>query len=335
MLTPPPAPTDLVASAGNATVGLVWNAAATATGYNVKRATASGGPHSVIASNIADTNFTDTNVVNGTTYFYIVSARNAGGDGPNSTQASATPNALPVPIVKLAFNENAGVSTTNSGSAGGSLALTTPTPAWSANTPTATGGLSAVDFGTITGNFAIESPAPIGALAGLSNFTICGWVNCRSATEGPGGNRIVTWINHGGDGVDLVYRSDGSLQLGVDQWPDTSLARSSAGRIPTDAAAGSMNWRFFAVTYTAASGEVKFYFGSNAADATLDVTRSYARGAVGTAIGRLAIGHFNSATRASALNRMFRGLIDQVEIYGTVLSPSQLVSAQHSAEPPL
>jgi len=36
-------------------------------------------------------------------------------------------------------------------------------------------------------------------------------------------------------------------------------------------------------------------------------------------IHRLAIGHFNSATRSIALDRTFRGLIDEVQIFGEAL----------------
>jgi regulation of enolase protein 1 (concanavalin A-like superfamily) len=77
---------------------------------------------------------------------------------------------------------------------------------------------------------------------------------------------------------------------------------------------------------------VKFYFGDNSVDAVLDVTKDYAgRGAVNSAIGRLAIGHFNSATRAGALDRMFRGVIDNVQIYGDALTGTQIVQAQRGS----
>ena len=86
----PAAPTALMATAGNAQVGLSWTASATATSYNVKRGTTSGGPYTQISSPTA-TNFTDTGLTNGTTYFYVVSALNSTGESANSTQASATP----------------------------------------------------------------------------------------------------------------------------------------------------------------------------------------------------------------------------------------------------
>jgi hypothetical protein len=96
------------------------------------------------------------------------------------------------------------------------------------------------------------------------------------------------------------------------------------------------NWRFFAVTYdsTLASGHVKFYFGSSTVAATLDVARDYARGAVGASISRLCIGHFNVATRAGAQDRMFRGLIDEVKVFGDALALEQIQQVQVQAAKP-
>jgi fibronectin type 3 domain-containing protein len=90
--SPPAAPTGLQATAGNAQVSLTWTASTGATSYHVKRATSSGGPYTQISAPTG-ANFTDTGLVNGTAYFYVVSALNSAGEGANSTQASATPAA--------------------------------------------------------------------------------------------------------------------------------------------------------------------------------------------------------------------------------------------------
>jgi subtilisin family serine protease len=91
--TVPPAPTGLAANAGNGQVSLSWGAVGTATSYRVKRATTSGGPYTTIATGLTSTSHLDTSVTNGTTYFYVVSAVNGVGEGPNSSQVSATPSA--------------------------------------------------------------------------------------------------------------------------------------------------------------------------------------------------------------------------------------------------
>jgi fibronectin type 3 domain-containing protein len=97
---PPPAPaapTGLVATAGNTQVALSWTASSGATSYAVKGSTAPGGPYAVIQPSTTATNFTHTGLVNGTTYYYVVSASNAGGESANSGQAQAVPTAPPPP----------------------------------------------------------------------------------------------------------------------------------------------------------------------------------------------------------------------------------------------
>jgi len=88
----PSAPPGLMASAGNAQVALSWGASSGATSYNVKRGTTTGGPYTKVSSPTAS-NFTDTGLTNGTTYFYVVSAVNSVGESGNSAQAIATPTA--------------------------------------------------------------------------------------------------------------------------------------------------------------------------------------------------------------------------------------------------
>ena len=93
----PAPPSDLSATAGDVAVTLKWTASSDATGYNVKRATTSGGPYTQLAAPTS-TGYTDSAVANGTTYYYAVaSAVNAAGESANSAQASATPEAPSVP----------------------------------------------------------------------------------------------------------------------------------------------------------------------------------------------------------------------------------------------
>ncbi|HTS12715.1 MAG TPA: glycoside hydrolase family 44 protein [Candidatus Limnocylindrales bacterium] len=88
----PAAPSGLTATAGNAQVSLSWSASSGATGYYVKRGTASGGPYTQVAAT-GNTSATDTGLTNGTTYYYVVTAYNGAGESGNSNQASATPSA--------------------------------------------------------------------------------------------------------------------------------------------------------------------------------------------------------------------------------------------------
>lgn len=89
--SPPAAPLGLRARTGNAQVMLEWLPSADTTGFNVKRATASGGPYATVASGVKTPVYFDLGRSNFVTYYYVVSAVNAAGEGPPSGEVSATP----------------------------------------------------------------------------------------------------------------------------------------------------------------------------------------------------------------------------------------------------
>ena len=94
ILQPPAAPANLTASGGVAQVSLNWNAVSGVSGYNVKRSLNNGGTYTPVISGLAATNYTDTGLSNGTTYYYVVSSVSAGcNESTNSAQASATTTA--------------------------------------------------------------------------------------------------------------------------------------------------------------------------------------------------------------------------------------------------
>lgn len=94
-LSPPNPPAGLMATTGIGMVMLQWTPSPGAISYNVKRSTTSGGPYAAIAAGLTETNYTDTNVVGGKTYYYVVSAVNSAGESANSRQVSATPQVAP------------------------------------------------------------------------------------------------------------------------------------------------------------------------------------------------------------------------------------------------
>ncbi len=67
-----------------------WQVADGAPCYNVKRAADSGGPYTVVASEIEENSYTDTHLAAGTTYYYIItSGRINAGESGNSLPVSA------------------------------------------------------------------------------------------------------------------------------------------------------------------------------------------------------------------------------------------------------
>ncbi len=84
-----PTPANLKATAGNASVSLIWSAAKGATGYNVYRSVSAG--NEALYASVTKTSFTDNAVVPGVTYFYRVTATISPSESNFSNEVSTTP----------------------------------------------------------------------------------------------------------------------------------------------------------------------------------------------------------------------------------------------------
>jgi alpha-L-fucosidase 2 len=159
----PAAPTDLSASASSAQVALTWNSSALATAYDVKRATASGGPYNAIGRTTA-TGYADTTAASGTAYYYVVSSVNDVGESANSNEASAVGGEL---AGWWKFDETSGASATDSSGNGKTATLQS-------------GAIRAA--GQINGSVWLNGTdtsyvsLPTGVASALGDFTICAWV---------------------------------------------------------------------------------------------------------------------------------------------------------------
>jgi hypothetical protein len=88
---PLPAAPSPTASPALQQVLLSWNAVHSATSYTLLRSSYSGGPYVPIATGLTNLSYTDTAVTEGNSYFYVLTASNATGTGPASSQVSAIP----------------------------------------------------------------------------------------------------------------------------------------------------------------------------------------------------------------------------------------------------
>jgi hypothetical protein len=242
----------------------------------------------------------------------------------------------PVLLVELLFRENMGSSTANTGVSGGMYPQATLSGAKWTGTCALNGGPAALEWDKAGGTQAVDlGGAGLEHLRQARSFTITGWALCTDGREGPAGkeagagSRILSWLAPGrtGEGVELVRRNDGSLQLGINQPADASAARTPPNQLPVvDAKAkdpGEANtaaWRFFAVSVDPglASGHVKFYVGTWQADAALVSTHDCDRGSPGPkSAPHLTVGHVASIIRPMSAERAFRGVLDEVRIFGS------------------
>ncbi|MBI2447249.1 MAG: PKD domain-containing protein, partial [Candidatus Omnitrophica bacterium] len=126
---PPSQPTGLTATAGNQVVNLNWNdnTESAISGYNVYRSTTSGGAYSKINTVLlTSSQYTDSSLTNGTTYYYVVTAVDtAGNESGYSSQVNATPMSNP-PTASASATPTSGtapltVSFTGTGTDDGSI----------------------------------------------------------------------------------------------------------------------------------------------------------------------------------------------------------------------
>jgi hypothetical protein len=99
----PGTPAGLAALAGDSQATLAWSAATNATGYNLKRGSSSSGPFALVATNLGNLIFTNTGLVNGALYYYVVSGTNYFGESANSSPASVRPVSQTPPVLGYAI----------------------------------------------------------------------------------------------------------------------------------------------------------------------------------------------------------------------------------------
>ena len=120
----PTVPTNVRAVGFGTEVALTWDVQPSADSYNVLRSGTSGGPYTLIASGLAGNSpyYEDTGLTTGSPYYYVVQSVNGFGTSANSTEASATPQALPPPTGQIAVQDGSLTAMTN----GTGLTISTP-----------------------------------------------------------------------------------------------------------------------------------------------------------------------------------------------------------------
>ncbi|MCJ7778690.1 MAG: hypothetical protein MUP16_10290, partial [Sedimentisphaerales bacterium] len=110
--TPPAAPTGLTATAGDAKVLLDWNinSEGDLAGYNIYRSITSGSGYAKINTSLrTSSDYNDTSVTNGTTYYYVVTAVDtSSNESGYSSQVSAMPQHTTPPLAPTGLTATAG-----------------------------------------------------------------------------------------------------------------------------------------------------------------------------------------------------------------------------------
>jgi fibronectin type 3 domain-containing protein len=288
---PPAVPSGLTAVAGAGKITLDWSASLTAANYYVKRSTTSGSGYVTIA-NAGDPTFTDTGVVDGTTYYYVVTSSNLYGASANSAQVSAVPTEK---TARYAFEGDAQDSTGN-GFDGTATALTYVTGRIGAQAAQFDGTSSSVSIPPVV----------------TDDFTVAMWVKTTDTAGSAGGQwwsgkgLVDGEIGGGGPdwGTSIV---NGKFVLGVGSASgDTTLASS----VNVDDGA----WHHLAATRDNTTGAMQVYVDG--------VLRGSGTGPTGSRTWPtvLRIGSIQTG------NNFLNGTIDDVRLHSRILTASEIAT---------
>ena len=202
----PAAPGDLGVVAGYNQNKLTWTAVADALYYNVKRSLVAGGPYTTLVATIL-LKYTDATAVNGTTYYYVVSAVNACGEGANSIESSGTP-AIPENPLATSFATRVVANGGAAISAGTRAALSTFGDALD------TAGLTAkmIAVNCIVPDNLIAAITPLIVGPGFDPWTNNNFAAGDLTINGLKGNAVSAYLN-----------------TGVRPTPNSALTKTSAG----------------------------------------------------------------------------------------------------------
>lgn len=266
--------------------------------YNIKRATASGGPYTTI-ENTTDTKFTDTTISNGTIYYYVVSSVDGTTENSNSTEVTATPNTGQIAYLK--FDETSGIrSIDNWGAKHGTLAATATRTAGKYSQSIKLDG-TANSFATL----------PTGIVSTLNDFTISTWVRMDAKA---------TWMRVFDFGISSVTPTSYmflTIQAGTNLMRYAIRNGGSEQLVSATYTLALNTWTHFAITQ---SGNTASMYINGALVATN----------TGVTIKPSTMGstdrNYLGKSQFSA-DAMFKGSIDEFKIYSRALSASEIAQS--------
>ena len=303
--TPPAAPTGLTATAGNNLVNLTWtaNGEPDLAGYNLYRGTALGGPYTRVNTPlITGTSYSDTNLTNGTPYYYVLRAVDSStNESGNSSEITATPVGNP----PLCGNDPTLVG------------------CWPMEEGSGTVLLDASSFGN-NGN---TTGSPIwatgrnGQALSLNGTTQYAIVPDNNSLDMTNAITLAAWVKPGIVGTQNIIKKT----IGTTTANGYELSLSNPGKVFVRFN-GSATYRVDSTTSYPADGTTWMHIAATYDGTTI---RLYINGvlegskpgvAIGTNTTNLGIG----AEPAATVINYYKGLIDDARVYNRALSASEI-----------
>jgi hypothetical protein len=302
---PPTAPTGLVATGAVGTATLTWNASTDNVGvtqYNIYRSPTTG-----FTANAANkigtsttTSYTDT-VSPAGTYYYLVTAQDAAGNVSSpSNQATAVVSAPSNLVAAYAFSEGAGTTTADSSGNNNNGTITNAT--WT----TAGKHGNALQFNGQSNSYVTVSPSS--SLNLTTALSIEGWVNPSTLDSLNQGWSAVVSKEHQNSANDISYALYAAQGTGTGPALHVLIGSQDIG-VGASSVLPLNTWTFLAGTY---DGSTLSIYVNGVLAASLPVS-----GAIFVTSDPLRIGGDWSG-------EMFTGIIDDVRIYNSALSQTQL-----------
>jgi hypothetical protein len=312
----PPPGSFTLSSPDNGTTGVAtlptlnWTDASGATGYNLIVDDSSDFGSPVInQTGLAGSQYTVASALaNNTTYYWKVTAVNAGGSTPASnnnfsftTESGASPAAL---VGHWQLDETSGGAAADS-SGNANTGTLGNNPMWTAGQ--AGGGLS------FDGVDDIVNCGSGTTLDNLAAITAAAWIKPTDMGEG-GFGRIVVKNANGTAGWEFMTSATNQLTFNVDYATTDLKRRTNANTIATGV------WQHVAVTWDGSTTAANARVYVNGAEVGYDITTNAAGARVNDGTSNLYLGNLADTTRT------FKGVLDDVRVYNGILSASEILA---------
>jgi fibronectin type 3 domain-containing protein len=302
----PSVPAALVTDALTvSTVSLAWTAGANDYTYTIRRSTTSGGPYTLVTSGVSATSYIDSDLTDGTTYYYVIAGDNPAGESANSNESSATPTDL---FVHLKFDETSGSTAyDSSGNSWNGTLVNSPT--WT------TGEINnALNLNSASSQYV---SLPIGVVANQTAFTAAAWVYLTTSTTwmrvfdfGTGTTNYMFLSVKNGSGVPrfaILFNGSSSGEQGI----------NGTSAIPLGV------WTHIAVTWSNNVGTMYV----NGAQVGQNTSMTWNPSLLGTTTQNY-IGHSEWSA-----DPYFNGTVDDFRLYSRALSATEVNALAHTLAP--